>query len=149
VINYSSNRPDWRRGGEPAPEGGVYSQVGGPLGHPLASQVAYAPVIELAAALDTADALVLTPTGDAVLNAPPPPPGVAREITLQIESAGGAPRTVSFGAGFKTSGPLTVTATPGAVYVLRFVSDGATWNEASRSGPNIAGASGPARQPLP
>lgn len=153
VINYASNRPDWRRDGEPAPEGGVYSQLAGPLGRPLARQIAYAPVIDLTAALDAADAIVLRPTGDAVLNAPAPPPGVAREITLQVEAAGGAPRTVSFGAGFKSAGPLTVPAAPGAVYVLRFVSDGSTWNEASRSGPVTAGAgrgaSGPARQPLP
>ena len=135
VINYASNRPDWRRDGEPAPEGGVYSQLVGPLGRTLAQPVGYAPVIDLTAALAAADALVLKPAGDAVLNAPPAPPGVAREITLQVESAGGAPRTVSFGAGFKSAGPLTVTAAPGGVYVLRFVSDGATWNEASRSGP--------------
>jgi hypothetical protein len=149
VINYASNRPDWRREGEPAPEGGAYSQVAGPLSHSLARELAYAPIIDLTAALDAADALLLRPTGDAVLNAPPPPPGVAREITLQIESAGGAPRTVSFGAGFKSAGPLTLAATPGAVYVLRFVSDGASWNEASRSGPLISSASRAPRQPLP
>jgi hypothetical protein len=149
VINYASNRPDWRRSGEPAPEGGVYSQVAGPLGRPLAREVAYAPVIDLTTALDAADALVLKPTGDALLNAPPPPPGVAREITLQIESAGGAPRAVSFGAGFKSAGPLTLTATPGAAYVLRFVSDGTSWNEASRSGPLNSSASRAPRQPLP
>ena len=149
VINYASNRPDWRRDGEPTPEGGVYSQVVGPLGRPLARKIAYAPVIDLTPALDAADALVLRPTGDAVLNAPAPPPGVAREITLQIEAAGGGPRTVSFGAGFKSAGPLTLTATPGSVYVLRFISDGESWNEASRSGPLTSNASRGPRQPLP
>jgi hypothetical protein len=142
VVGYASPRPDWRRAGEPPPQGGVYSQLAGPLGHPLARQLAYAPVIDLTGALDAADALALKPTGDAVLNAPPPPPGVARELTLQIESAGGAARTVSFGANFRSTGPLVVAPAPGAAYVVRFVSDGVTWNEASRSGPLPAGAGG-------
>lgn len=142
VVNYASPRPDWRRAGEPAPDGGVYNQIEGPISRPIARRLAYAPVIDLAAAIDASGDLVLTATGDAVLNAPPPPPGAARDLTLQIESAGGAPRTVAFGANFKSAGPLTVAPTPGAAYVVRFVSNGVSWNEASRSGPLVAGAVG-------
>jgi hypothetical protein len=138
AIDYASARPDWRRAGEPPQPGGVYSQFAGPVGRVLARQLDYAPVIDLTAALDTGDALLLQPTGDAVLNAPPPPPGLAREVTLQIETAGGASHTVSFGANFKSAGPLQLTATPGATYVVRFVSDGEAWNEAGRAGPNVA-----------
>jgi hypothetical protein len=150
VINYATSRPDWRRAGEPPPAGGVYSQLSGPVGHPLAATLTYAPVIDLAPAMDTADDLVLTPTGEATLDAPAPPPGSARELTLQIESAGNGAHAIRFGANFKSAGPLIVQGPRGAAWLLRFVSDGASWNEASRSGPDIADAmaSGPPRQPL-
>ncbi|HEX3406640.1 MAG TPA: hypothetical protein VHS81_05330 [Caulobacteraceae bacterium] len=140
VIDYTSPRADWRRSGEPPPPRGVYSQLAGPVGRVLAKRLDYAPAIDLTAALDSGDALMLQPTGDAVLNAPAPPPGLAREVTLQIETAGGAAHTITFGANFKSAGPLQLTATPDATYVVRFVSDGETWNEASRAGPNAASA---------
>ncbi|HEY1426507.1 MAG TPA: hypothetical protein VGF50_07535, partial [Caulobacteraceae bacterium] len=146
VINYASPRPDWRREGEPAPGGGVYNQLAGPLSRTMARPISYAAVIDLAPALDASDDLVLSPAGDALLNAPPPPPGSARELTLQVEQGGGGPHTIAFGANFKSAGPLVVAAAPGAAYVVRFISDGTSWNEASRSGPLTAGAAPEARR---
>jgi hypothetical protein len=139
VINFASARTDWRRENEPAPGGGAH-QFAGPVSRVLARPIAYAPAIDLTAALAAGDDLLLQASGDAVLNAPRPPPGVAREVTLQVESAGGAQRTILFGANFKSAGPLMVAPAAGAVYVVRFVSDGVSWNESSRSGPNTPAA---------
>jgi hypothetical protein len=142
VLNYQSARSDWRRTGEPPPYGLGDHQFAGPVSRLLPRPLAYAPVIDLTAALAAGDDLALRPTGDALLNAPAPPPAAAREVTLQIESAGGPRRLISFGAHFRSAGPLSVEAPAGAVYVVRFVSDGASWNEASRSGPLVAGGGG-------
>ncbi|HEY1749889.1 MAG TPA: hypothetical protein VGG29_01410 [Caulobacteraceae bacterium] len=151
VSNYASGRPDWRRAGDrpaaggayhPNVRGGIYNQVLGPVGRVRAAALTYAPAIDLTAAMDAADDLVLTPTGDAVLNAPVPTPGLARELTIQLESAGGGPRTVRFGANFKSAGPLAVQAPQGAAYIVRFISDGVSWNEAGRSGPDLPDGGG-------
>jgi hypothetical protein len=57
--------------------------------------------------------------------------GSARAII--VGSVGTTARTITFGAGFKTTGPLLTDKAAGRVLVITFVSDGVSLYEVSRT----------------
>jgi hypothetical protein len=90
-------------------------------------------VVDLAPLLRTGNLLPYTPARNAVLNAPVAVAG--QEVTVVVTTSGAVSRTIGFGQGFRSSGPLVTGSVTGKVFVLKFISDGTNLNEVSRSGP--------------
>lgn len=90
-------------------------------------------VVDLTPLLTTGNLVPHSPARDATFSAPSPVAG--QELTLVITTVGTAPRTIGFGTGFRSMGPLVTGTAPSKVYVVKFISDGAAYNEVSRTGP--------------
>lgn len=73
----------------------------------------------------------LTPTALATLTTTVPAAGTV--CHLIILTSGTSSFTLTFGTGFKTTGTLTTGTTSGKVFVIHFISDGTTVNEAGRT----------------
>lgn len=87
--------------------------------------------IDLTELLRSGNLVPLTVRRDLTLDAPAVSAG--QELVLMATSAGAY--SVRFGSRFRSAGPLSMGATSGKLFTLRFVSDGASLVEISRSGP--------------
>lgn len=78
----------------------------------------------------------LTPTANATLTTPVPPAGSVRHLI--ILTSGTVSRTLTFGAGFKATGTLATGTVAARVFVLSWISDGASLYEVSRTAAMVA-----------
>ena len=72
-----------------------------------------------------------TPTANATLTATAG--SVGTHLTLKVLTSGTSSFTLTFGTGFKATATLATGTSSGKVFQMEFVSDGTTWNEASRT----------------
>lgn len=73
----------------------------------------------------------VTPNADATLTSSVPTAGVS--VYLMVLTSGTTPYTLTFGAGFKSTGTLSTGATSSRMFVLHFISDGTNLYEVSRT----------------
>ena len=85
----------------------------------------------LALAFGTNSCVKVTPTATGSFTSTVPAAGV--ECTLIILTSGTTSYTMTFGTGFKSTGTLATGTTSGKVFVVKFISDGTTLNEVSRT----------------
>lgn len=97
----------------------------------------YAATIELAPFLMKSRFINITTTsgvGNATLTCALVPPTGGALMTIQIANDASAARTITFGTGFRST--ATIVGTASDIFVIGFVFDGLTWNEAFRAGPS-------------
>lgn len=138
VVNFQNSRPDWFdttsfSGGGANAAAAVANMFSGTLSAALCQPLANGATINLALWLPSCSALPYTPTQSATLNAPAPPPGAAQQFDLLITTSGTTSYTITFGSNFTANGVLNTGTVSGAVWTVRFISDGTTWREAWRS----------------
>ena len=90
----------------------------------------------LALALATNTSVRLTVTANRTLTTTVPPAGHTR--TVMILTSGTSSFTVTFGAGFKTTGTLATGTTAARVFLLGFISDGTNLYETRRTAAMVA-----------
>ena len=78
----------------------------------------------------------VTPDADATYTTTVPPAGATR--TLIFLTNGTTSRTITFGAGFKSTGTLATGITSARVFVVQWISDGTNLYEAGRTAAMVA-----------
>lgn len=112
--------------------GAASYRVDGPIRSKLSAALATTNPVDIGTSLNAGNAVSYTPTQDATINLASVPVGL-QEFSLIITTSGVSSFTITFGTNFKTTGTLATGTVSGKVFVIKFVCNGTTCIEVSRT----------------